>query len=54
MADESASSSPTSETPPPRTTGGNWRWEPPNAQELQNLMPGYTIEKILGRGNCKT
>jgi serine/threonine protein kinase len=50
MADESAPSSPTSETPPPRTTGGGFRWEPPTAAELQNLMPGYTIEKILGRG----
>lgn len=37
-------------TPPPCTTGGNWRWEPPSAEELQKLMPGYTIEKILGRG----
>lgn len=36
--------------PPPCTTGGNWRWEPPSAEELQRLMPGYTIEKILGRG----
>lgn len=33
-----------------RTTGGNFRWEPPTAEELQTLMPGYTIEKILGRG----
>ena len=36
--------------PPPRTTGGNWRWEPPSAAELQAVMPGYSIEKILGRG----
>ncbi|HRH98917.1 MAG TPA: serine/threonine-protein kinase, partial [Prosthecobacter sp.] len=50
MADESTPASPTSETPPPRTTGGNWRWEPPTAAELQALMPGYTIEKLLGRG----
>jgi serine/threonine protein kinase len=50
MADESAPSSPTSETPPPRTTGGGFRWEPPSAAELQAMMPGYTIEKILGRG----
>jgi formylglycine-generating enzyme required for sulfatase activity/serine/threonine protein kinase len=47
MPDDSASFS---ETPPPRTTGGNWRWEPPSAAELQKLMPGYTIEKLLGRG----
>ena len=37
-------------TPPPRTTGGGFRWEPPTAEELQALLPGYTIEKILGRG----
>ncbi|MDP1590931.1 MAG: protein kinase, partial [Prosthecobacter sp.] len=50
MADDSTPASPTSDTPPPRTTGGNWRWEPPTAAELQALMPGYTIEKLLGRG----
>ncbi|MCB1276254.1 serine/threonine-protein kinase [Prosthecobacter sp.] len=50
MADDAAPSSPKPDTPPPRTTGGNWRWEPPTAEELQALMPGYTIEKILGRG----
>ncbi len=50
MADESTPASPTSETPPPRTTGGGFRWEPPTAEELQALMPGYTIEKLLGRG----
>jgi serine/threonine protein kinase len=50
MADESTPASPTPDTPPPRTTGGGFRWEPPTAAELQNLMPGYTIEKILGRG----
>ena len=47
MSDVPASSS---ETPPPRTTGGGFRWEPPSAEELQAMMPGYTIEKILGRG----
>uniref|UniRef100_UPI0037845312 hypothetical protein n=1 Tax=Prosthecobacter sp. TaxID=1965333 RepID=UPI0037845312 len=46
MADESTPASATPETPPPRTTGGNWRWEPPSAEELQKLMPGYTIEKF--------
>ena len=50
MADDFTPASPSSETPPPRTTGGNFRWEPPTAEELQALMPGYTIEKILGRG----
>ncbi|MDZ4401162.1 bifunctional serine/threonine-protein kinase/formylglycine-generating enzyme family protein [Prosthecobacter sp.] len=38
------------DSPPQRTTGGNFRWEPPTAEELQALMPGYTIEKLLGRG----
>lgn len=47
MADD-VSSSP--DSPPPRTTGGNWRWQPPTAAELQALMPGYTVEKILGCG----
>uniref|UniRef100_UPI0037836FD5 serine/threonine-protein kinase n=1 Tax=Prosthecobacter sp. TaxID=1965333 RepID=UPI0037836FD5 len=37
-------------TPTPRTTGGNVRWEPPSAADLQAQMPGYTIEKLLGRG----
>ena len=50
MPDESPAASPAPGTPPPRTTGGNWRWEPPTADELQALMPGYTIEKLLGRG----
>ncbi|MDP1586797.1 MAG: protein kinase, partial [Prosthecobacter sp.] len=36
--------------PTPRTTGGNVRWEPPSPAELQAQMPGYTIEKLLGRG----
>ncbi|MEZ5387888.1 MAG: bifunctional serine/threonine-protein kinase/formylglycine-generating enzyme family protein [Prosthecobacter sp.] len=49
MAEETFPSSPAPDTPP-RTTGGNFRWEPPTAEELQSLMPGYTIEKILGRG----
>ncbi|MBE2285966.1 MAG: protein kinase, partial [Prosthecobacter sp.] len=50
MADDTIPSSPTPDTPPPRTTGGNWRWEPPSPEELQALLPGYTIEKLLGRG----
>ncbi|WP_395736767.1 protein kinase domain-containing protein [Prosthecobacter sp.] len=50
MTDESALPSSASETPSPRTTGGNFRWEPPTAAELQALMPGYAIEKLLGRG----
>lgn len=47
MADESSSSP---ESVPSRTTGGHFRWEPPTAAELQELMPGYMIEKLLGRG----
>ena len=39
-----------SQDTPPRTTGGNWRWEPPSPEELQAMMPGYTIERLLGRG----
>ena len=35
---------------PQHTTGGGFRWEPPTAEELQQMMPGYTIEKLLGRG----
>ena len=35
---------------PQRTTGGPVRWEPPSPAELEAQMPGYTIEKILGRG----
>ncbi|MFO1486177.1 MAG: protein kinase [Verrucomicrobiaceae bacterium] len=50
MADDSFPSPSTNDTPPQRTTSGGFRWEPPTAEELQNLMPGYTIEKILGRG----
>ncbi len=49
MSDAPASASETP-PPPPRTTGGGFRWEPPSAEKLQALMPGYTIEKILGRG----
>jgi hypothetical protein len=37
-------------TPPPRTTGGNWRWEPPTPEELQRILPQYEIDKLIGRG----
>jgi serine/threonine protein kinase len=50
MVDDSPPASPAQDSPPSRTTGGNFRWEPPTAEELQALMPGYTIEKLLGRG----
>ncbi|HRK15342.1 MAG TPA: protein kinase [Prosthecobacter sp.] len=50
MSDEIYPQDSSPDSPPPRTTGGNWRWEPPSPEELQKLMPGYTIEKLLGRG----
>ena len=28
----------------------NGPWQPPSPEELQALMPGYTIEKLLGKG----
>jgi serine/threonine protein kinase len=37
-------------TPPPRTTGGGWRWEPPLPEELQELLPQYEIHTLVGRG----
>jgi serine/threonine protein kinase len=41
--------------PPPednslRTTGGNWRWEPPAPTEVQRMLPQYEVEKLIGRG----
>ncbi len=41
---------PLPDTPPPRTTGGNWRWTPPSAASLERLLPGYSIEKLIGHG----
>jgi len=41
---------PSPDSPPPRTTGGNWRWEPPSPAALEALLPGYTVERLLGRG----
>ncbi len=40
-------------TPPaatPASSGNPGRWEPPSPAELQALMQGYKIEKLLGRG----
>ena len=42
--------SPDPDSPPPRTSGGNWRWEPPTPEDLEPMLPGYTVEKLLGRG----
>ncbi len=43
----SDSSSP---NPPPKTTGGGWRWEPPTPAELQEIMPQYEVHLLVGRG----
>jgi serine/threonine protein kinase/formylglycine-generating enzyme required for sulfatase activity len=32
----------------PKTSSGSW--QPPSPEELQALIPGYTIEKLLGKG----
>ena len=40
----------TPDSPPPRTTGGNWRWEPPDPEALEAMLSGYTVEKLLGCG----
>jgi hypothetical protein len=34
-----AMNDPTSPVPPPKTTGGGWRWEPPAPEELQRILP---------------
>ncbi|WP_395735692.1 serine/threonine-protein kinase [Prosthecobacter sp.] len=39
-----------SSDPPPKTTGGGWRWEPPQPEELQELLPQYEIHALIGRG----
>lgn len=41
---------PTHDVPPPKTTGGGWRWEPPEPQELQRILPQYQVECLIGRG----
>lgn len=38
------------EDPSFRTTGGNWRWEPPTPSDLQRILPQYEVEKLIGRG----
>lgn len=37
-------------TPPPKTTGGGWRWEPPTPAELQEILPQYEVHMLVGRG----
>ncbi len=36
--------------PPPKTTGGGWRWEPPKPEELQRMLPQYEVHMLIGRG----
>ena len=36
--------------PPPKTTGGGWRWEPPTPEELQEILPQYEVHQLIGRG----
>lgn len=36
--------------PPPKTTGGGWRWEPPTPEELQAILPQYEVHMLVGRG----
>lgn len=43
-------SDPATPDPPPRTTGGGWRWEPPTPEELQELIPQYEVHQLIGRG----
>jgi serine/threonine protein kinase len=43
-------SDPTLPTPPPKTTGGGWRGEPPGPEELQRMLPQYEIQMLIGRG----
>ncbi|MEZ5385717.1 MAG: serine/threonine-protein kinase [Prosthecobacter sp.] len=33
-----------------RSTGGFSRWEPPSPEELEAMMMGYTVERLIGRG----
>jgi serine/threonine protein kinase len=41
---------PTDPSPPPKTTGGGWRWEPPEPEELQRMLPQYEVQMLIGRG----
>lgn len=38
------------DSPAPRTTGGNWRWQPPSADVLGAVLSGYEVEKLIGCG----
>lgn len=41
---------PSNLTPPPKTTGGGWRWEPPEPAELQRMLPQFEVSMLIGRG----
>lgn len=43
---------PLGSTPPgfQRTTGGGVQWQPPTVEDLQAMLPGYEVERIVGRG----
>ncbi len=41
---------PSNPLPPPKTTGGGWRWEPPAPEELQRMLPQYEVQMLIGRG----
>ncbi len=43
-------SGPSDTSPPPKTTGGGWRWEPPSPKELQRMLPQFEVECLIGRG----
>jgi serine/threonine protein kinase len=36
--------------PPPKSSGGSGRWEPPTPEELQELLPQYQVQLLIGRG----
>ena len=36
--------------PPPQSTGGSGRWEPPTPEQLQELLPQYQVHMLIGRG----
>ena len=36
--------------PPPKSNGGSGRWEPPTPEELQELLPQYQVQMLIGRG----
>ena len=43
-------SDPSNPVAPPKSTGGSGRWEPPTPEELQELLPQYQVQMLIGRG----